>query len=102
MQEIMKHLPIHERIGRVADERFAWPGGYALGLVLADGECICSACVVKNLSRIHTDTLEKCGDYRTIAAYVSDPDDDAGEWNDGFATLCVECNRPITDSTKQE
>lgn len=102
MQEIMKHLSIHDRIARVADERFAWPGAYALGLVLSDGECICSACVKKNLSRIHTDTLEKCGDYWATAAYVSDPDDDAGEWNDGFATMCVECDRPITDSTTQE
>lgn len=102
MQEILQNLTIEERIDFVAKERFAWPGCYALGLVLADGECICAACVVKNLAHIKEDTREKWSEYQAVAAYVSDCDDDAGEWNDGFAVECVECNRPISDATTQE
>ena len=29
----------------VAREKYAWPGGYALALVMADGEMLCPGCI---------------------------------------------------------
>ena len=102
MQQILKDKTIAEQIDYVANERFAWPGGYALGLFTDSGDCICSACVRANRKNIVRDTLEdKCGDWQVSGAYISDADDDAGEWNDDCATTCSHCGRPITDATSQ-
>ena len=40
----MKNADIIRQVKQVARERFAWPGGYPLMVVMADGECLCSDC----------------------------------------------------------
>lgn len=101
MMEIMKDLTMAERVRAVASERFAWPGGYAMGILTDDGGCLCSACVESEQERILADLAEgyKGSGFYPAAAYVSDADDDAGEWNDEQATVCDHCGRPVTDAT---
>lgn len=36
----------------VRRERYAWPGGYALALIMADGGALCPDCVEANFSQI--------------------------------------------------
>jgi hypothetical protein len=36
----------------VRRERYAWPGGYALALVLEDGACLCPACTAAEWAQI--------------------------------------------------
>lgn len=36
----------------VARERYAWPGGYPLVLVMSDGETLCPDCVARNFREI--------------------------------------------------
>lgn len=102
MIETLTDRDIMDRITYVAEERFAWPGGYALGLMLADGECICSACVAEEIDLIREATRdEDDSGWRAVAAYYTDADDDLDD-EDHTPTLCVHCNRPITDATTQQ
>jgi hypothetical protein len=101
MQQILEHKPIDEQIEYVASERFAWPGGYALGLLMDGGECVCAACVKKEKTRIVESTNGNDQDGWTArCAYVTDADDDG--FDDEPATLCAHCGRPITDATEQK
>jgi hypothetical protein len=101
MQQILEYKPIAEQIEFVASERFAWPGGYALGLLMDDGECVCSACVEKEKNRILESTRDNDRDgWTAVAAYYTDADDDG--FDDEPATLCAHCGRPITDATEQK
>lgn len=102
MQECLKDKPMSERIATVARDRFAWPGGYALGLLLHDGECLCSACVAENIEQVQADTLDGgWGNWKAVAAYYVDPDDDGIE-GESDAVTCVHCNCPISDATTRK
>lgn len=86
-----------EAARQVARERFAWPGGYAMGVITDDGGCLCAACVAKNLQAIE-ESLPEDG-WHPAGAYVTDADDDGVDGNP--PTMCDHCYRPITDSTTQ-
>lgn len=83
------------KIRYVAAERFAWPGGYALALLMQDGECLCGACVAENLDQILADTIgesrDESSEWCAQVAGITDDDDDS--------TMCAHCARPITDGT---
>ena len=68
----------------VAREKYAWPGGYTLALVMTDGETLCATCVREN--------------FRQIAGAKRDGDHNgwnpaglthAGEWDNG--EVCAHC-----------
>jgi hypothetical protein len=103
MQPTLTDKTMAERIEYVARERFAWPGGYALGLLMADGEPVCSACVAENLDLIRDATCGMLVDpqWKAVAAYYTDADDDGGYDDDGGpeSIRCGNCNRPVTDAT---
>lgn len=39
----------------VRKNRYSWPGGYALALVMDDGQCVCPECVTENFRTISVD-----------------------------------------------
>lgn len=45
----------------VAHEMFAWPGGYALALILSDGAALCPSCIVENWREIRADVADDAG-----------------------------------------
>lgn len=90
MQECYTELDKINKAQVVAEQRFAWPGGYALGIVTKDGGCLCSACVKENLELMQDENDEQ---WYPDSAYYSDPDDDIEP------ILCDHCNRPISDAT---
>ena len=97
MQSIPTTVPGYETpmnaAKTVARERFAWPGGYALGIATDDGACICSACVADELEQIAGSTA---GDgWHPACAYYTDADD-GEDCND---ILCDHCGRNICDAT---
>ena len=96
MIETLKDMTLADRVALVADQRFTWPGGYALGIVTADGGAICSACVVSERELIDAATAEPGTDeqWQAAAAYYADADDG------GYApTCCDHCGRPVSDAT---
>ena len=42
----------------VRREKYAWPGGYELALVMSDGALICAKCVEANWHKIASATLD--------------------------------------------
>lgn len=46
----------------VRKEKYAFPGGYELLLILDDGACLCSDCVTENYSLISSSHRSKCND----------------------------------------
>lgn len=94
MIETLKNMPMIERVDYVARERFAWPGGYALGLLMKDCEPVCSACVRDEIELIKAALADdSADDWHPVAAYYCDADDDIEP------TRCANCSRPISDAT---
>ena len=69
-----------------------------MGLLLKDGECLCSACVEENKEIVLADTQDGYGNWCAVAAYYVDADDDLPEQE----TACVHCARSITDATTRK
>lgn len=95
------YATVQEAIHSVAEDRFAWPGGYAMGILTTDGDCICSACVADNLYTIIDDACNDTGGeaFPDYAPYYCDADDDGYEGDTILPVLCDSCNRPISDAT---
>lgn len=45
-------LKVDTKFRDMADERFAWPGGYEMFFVTDDGGVLCSPCVVENWNEV--------------------------------------------------
>lgn len=102
MQGIPLHVmggTIEAAIEKVATERFAWPGGYALGLVMDDGACLCGACVAAEKDRILESTRNKDGDGWTAEGVFHADADDARDDESHPPTTCDHCGRPVSDGT---
>ena len=68
-------------------EKYAWPGGYPMFLVMKDGESVCMGCAAKNeelILRATNDGYEK--DWIAVAAEVNWEDTDL---------LCIHCSGRI-------
>ena len=46
-----------------ARNKYAWPGGYPLAVVMADGECLCTECTRKEWRLIVRNTLMTARDW---------------------------------------
>jgi len=101
MMQCMRDLTPVDAAKRVAKERFAWPGGYALGIITADNGVLCSACVADELELIIDPDADD--QWKPMTAYYADADDDGVEDDlDNYpVTYCDHCNRPISDATSQ-
>lgn len=49
------------RVRAAARDKYAWPGGYPMYVLMADGECLCPDCVKSNYKRISRET--RCMDH---------------------------------------
>jgi hypothetical protein len=81
---------LSDRIG----EKYAWPGGYPMYLVMMDGEAVCMNCAAKNeelILRATNDGYEK--DWIAVAIDVNWEDPDL---------LCTNCNERIESAYGEE
>ncbi len=76
----------------VARERHAWPGGYALGLVMGDGEMLCPECVRENWREVVQAHLwaDDGGDPCWVPLGITH----TGETDDDL--FCAHCERRIS------
>lgn len=72
---------------QVARDKYAWPGGYPLMLIMSDGECICPACVKSEWRNIARSTITRAHDGWTA-------DCGAINWEDD-SLLCAHCGERI-------
>lgn len=72
----------------VRRERYAWPGGYPLALLLADGELLCPDCVAAEWAQVSFAHRHHLSDGWRPAAYVilDDPEPEAPE-------ICAHCGK---------
>lgn len=91
MQECLTNVIPLQAARIVAEQRFIWPGGYAMGIMTEDGGCLCGACVKKELKNITDPTASS--QWKPQAAFYTDADDEN--------TMCDHCGRPLTDGTDE-
>ena len=72
----------------VRRERYAWPGGYELALVMGDGELLCADCVRDNFHEISTAHRDHGHTGWEPAGIASADGAEQNEW-------CAHCNREI-------
>ena len=59
-------------VKQVAKDHFAWPGGYPLYLIMADGYCLCATCTEKNLGLIVSNTVSQLDEqWQAIAQAIN-------------------------------
>ena len=78
---------IEKNIKQAIREKFAWPGGYPLYIILSDGEALCTTCARQEYRRLVQSTKDQ--DYigwRPIAADIN--------WEDE-ALFCCHCDKLI-------
>jgi hypothetical protein len=74
-------------VKRAAKEKYAWPGGYPLFVVMHDCEALCCACAKRNLGQIAWATRSQLGDsWQAEGVEVN--------WEDG-ALYCAHCSQLI-------
>jgi len=63
---------ILEKVKDAIRNPYAWPGGYPVYVVMADGELLCRDCARKNYKLIvqHVDDSNMFGDWRALGAEV--------------------------------
>ena len=81
------------RIHDLADERFAWPGGYAIFFVTDDGGVLCSPCVVDNWD----DTIR---DADTGDGWKIEASDHTGNCDD--IPTCDHCYKLVDEPRQRE
>ena len=61
-----------EKLKAFIRQPYAWPGGYPLYLITADGAALCKKCGKQNAKLIINETLQKCGtDWQVVAVDVN-------------------------------
>jgi hypothetical protein len=75
----------------VRREKYAWPGGYPLALVLTDGALLCPACVAAEFSQVSYAHRHRINDgWRPAGlAVLYDAQDD------GASETCAHCYEPF-------
>lgn len=66
---------------------YAWPGGYPVVLIMADGECLCDKCAKENFRLISKSTRDKLRDgWQAAGTQI--------HW-EGAPLACANCNKEI-------
>ena len=79
----------------VRRDRYAWPGGYALALVTADGALLCPDCVAAEWSQIAADNRSA---YRTGTGWK--PAGITGAHESDETEHCAHCGRIIWEGNE--
>ena len=87
---------IYKPIRTVARERYAWPGGYPLALLMDDGELICAKCTRGNYRLILTSTRDNDRDGWTARGLLILEGTHEDHDND---TRCANCYHDILKGT---
>lgn len=74
-------------VRQFAREKYAWPGGYPMMLVMSDGECLCADCTRANYRLISQSTRHNYRDGWQAAQVVI-------HW-EGAPEPCANCNAEI-------
>ena len=74
---------------------YAWPGGYPLAVLMADGECMCISCVKKEFKYIAREFHTKCKNRQWAAEAVFI------NWEDADLQ-CANCNNKIESAYGEE
>lgn len=77
----------------VARNRYAWPGGYAMFLVMTDGGCLCSDCVKAEWKNIAHSTI---GGYRD--GWQAAAADCMANVDSEDPVICDHCGKDISGS----
>lgn len=78
---------IIERVKNAIDQKFAWPGGHQLHLVMRDGACMCMKCAKDNEVLILEATADQgSSDWEAVAVDIN--------WEDSDM-CCCNCNEAI-------
>ena len=78
-----------ERAAYVADERYAWPGGYALFAMCSDGGLLCPACCEENKNEIEADNDNPRSDWHIVGIVTAEILEEPEQ--------CVHCGRELLD-----
>lgn len=74
--------------------KFAWPGGYPLYYLVADGETLCPSCVNKELKLVVDATID--GNDKQWEVVGREPN-----WEDA-SMYCVHCNQRIESAYAED
>lgn len=85
---------ISERIKQAIRDKYAWPGGYPMFIVLSDGEALCMDCARKEYRRLAEATKDNASDgWRAVAADINYEDTEC---------YCCHCNNKIESAYGEE
>lgn len=76
------------RLEEAIDDKYVWPGGYAIYFICNDGEVLCHDCVVKNKELI----IESINDHDNNGWRIIGIDNTN---NDDEISRCAHCNKDI-------
>lgn len=83
----MRNQRIIDSVKRAARDRYAWPGGYPLYILMSDGEPLCTQCARANFRQIARSTRDDVrGDWVAEGADIY--------W-EGPPMQCAHCNTDI-------
>lgn len=69
-------------------QKYAWPGGYPLVLIMDDGECLCMGCAQKEWKNIYQSTKNHERDGWQAAGVEIN-------WENPDGSLCAHCNNVL-------
>jgi hypothetical protein len=73
----MKNGKAIRQVKTAARDRFAWPGGYPLFIVMSDGGAVCPTCARENFTRIARSTRDAARDgWDAVGADINWEDSD--------------------------
>ena len=74
-------------IKRALRDKYAWPGGYPLAILMSDGECLCIDCAKTEYRQLAYSEIHKLRDgWRPESPFIN--------WED-TELFCAHCNKPI-------
>lgn len=83
----MTRQPIPQAVKQAVRDKYAWPGGYPLHLVMDDCECLCVKCARENWRGIAWPTVTGQRDgWRAVGAEINWEDPDL---------MCAHCGQRI-------
>jgi hypothetical protein len=84
-----------EAMRLIARNKFAWPGGYEIFAITADGETVCHECIRKEYRSIYRATRDKGTDAQwEVAGHALDCETES-------QTFCAHCNRIIVEDRRE-